>query len=115
MTEEMAKKINDVLTADFFNENAMVDNMDSFYAKVTEIDDSIERTELETYLKVVSQKMHDEENDEINEKELEEVAGGFAWTTLAAIAAGVAAVTKVVSFCYNGGKAVGEFVYNLGH
>lgn len=113
MTIEAAEKLNAIFTENFLEENSTVTDLNSLYEKVCSVDASIERTEFEEYVAFLSKKLH--EGEELSAEDLDEVAGGFGWATAVTIAAGIDAATKLVSWSYKAGKAVGEFIYNLTH
>lgn len=113
MTIETAEKLNNLFTENFLEENGDVSSISELYMKVREKDSTISETDFEEYVSVLSKKMH--ENDEISVDALDEVAGGIAWTTAAAIGAGIWTACQLISFSYKAGKAVGEAIYNWRH
>ena len=113
MTNVIAEKLNHIFTADFLEANMNISTIDSLYEKVFELDNSICRSDFDEYVGVISEKMH--AVDELDVENLDEVAGGFGWSTAVAIAAGIKAATDLISFSYKAGKAVGEAIYNFRH
>lgn len=94
---------------DFLERNADKGNFDEIYAAVCAEIPDVKRDELESYLIAVSKAM---DVGEVPENELDNVAGGFS---LLAACATITAVGGVIAIFYKGGKAIGEFIYNLKH
>ena len=113
MTADTIKKMNNIFSPDFVNQNSDIASVEELFERVAAIDSSISKSDFEEYISQVSKKMHNE--GEIYEETLDDVSGGFGWATAIAIAGGIDAATKLISWSYKSGKAVGEAIYNWTH
>ena len=101
------ERLNRVFTEEFITKNKNIDNIDDLYDAVLAVDPEISRESYDAYVSKLSKAMHNE--GELNEDDLEDVAGGaIDW----AVVGGVAAL---LGLCYKGGEAIGKGIYYLTH